>query len=182
MPINGNKVFLFVIIVFVIFPFATVTLNANEVNIENQTAVVVREHPQTGRPYLCVVKTGEATRKIFYGLQKKFKRPDYRLLDPHVSPKEAGYDGPVSDRTKVYALAAGGVAAYAALPVSAAGGAAAGGAALYAGAGVGVAAGTLSLHWAMVQDERPDDFTHTSLSRELSNPVPLEPGSIGKLS
>ena len=156
--------------------FCSLNLFANEVNVENQTSVVVHEHPQTGRPYLCIVKAGTPPRKIFYGPRKKFKKPNYRLLDPHVSPKEAGYDGPSSDRTKIYvlagALAAGGVAAYAALPVSATAGlpagSLAGGAALYAGAGAAVTTGTLSLHWAMTQTDRPDDFTHRSVSKSLS--------------
>ena len=93
------------------------------------------------------------------------------MLDPHVTPKMAGYDGPVSDRTKVYVLAgtlaAAGVAAYTALPAAAAGGSAAGGAGLYAAAGGAVTAGTLSTHWAMTRSDGPDDFTHTSLSREI---------------
>ena len=159
------------LLIFIMVFFGHGAGRAGEVIPETQTEVVVREHPQTGQTYVSVTKVGTAPRKIFQREQKKFQRPDYRMLDPHVSPKSVGYDGPVSDRTKVYVLAgtlaAAGVTAYAVLPSAAAVGGAAAGGGFYAAAGAAVAAGTLSTHWVMARSNSPEDFKHTSLSREI---------------
>ena len=143
---------------------------ANEVLVEPPAEVVVREHPKTGFPYVSIIDPNKP-RAQFSGDMKKYNRPDYRMLDPKVKPRDVKYDGPVSDRKKVYilagALAAGGVAGYAALPVAAASGGAATGAGAYAAASAAVTAGTFSTHWAMKHDDRPDDFTQVSTSREI---------------
>lgn len=145
-------------------------LMASEVIPENAGRVLVRDHPRTGLPYISVVDSNQP-RKIFTGSFKGNVRPDYRMLQPGVKPADVQYDGPVSDRKKVYilagTLAAGGVAGYAALPAASAAGGAAGGAGMYAAASAAVTAGTFSTHWAMKRDDRPDDFTHVSTSREL---------------
>jgi len=150
--------------------FSGVSAYANEVMSEAPAEIVIREHPKTGFPYVSVIDP-RRPREVFTGEMKKFNRPDYRLLDPKIKSKDTAYDGPVSDRKKVYVLAgvlaAGGVAGYAALPVSAAGGGAAGGAGAYAAASGAVTAGTFSTHWMMKKDDRPDDFTQLSVSREL---------------
>ena len=156
---------------FLIFFCISGAAQAGEVIPKTQTAVVVREHPQTGKPYLAIVRTDAAPRKIFYGPAAKYRQPDYRMLESGANSQSAGYDGPASSRKKVYllaaGLAAGGVAAYAAMPAAAASGAAAGGAGVYAAAGTAVAAGTISASWVMMQSDRPDDFTHKAISREL---------------
>jgi hypothetical protein len=143
---------------------------ANEVIPQTSAEVVVREHPQTGIPYVSIVDPRKPE-GLLSGEMKKYNRPDYRMLDPKVKPRDTHYDGPVSDRKKIYilagALAAGGIAGYAAMPVAAAGGGAATGAGAYAAASAAVTAGTFSTHWAMRHDDRPDDFTQTSVSREL---------------
>lgn len=145
-------------------------LAANEVIVETAAEVVVREHPKTGLPYVSIINPRQP-RFLFTGDIKKYNRPNYQMLDPKVKPGDVHYDGPVSDRKKVYvlagALAAGGIAGYAALPVAAAGGGAATGAGAYAAAGAAVTAGTFSTHWAMKRDDRPDDFTQISTSREI---------------
>jgi len=142
----------------------------NEVLPEPPVVVEVREHPKTGIPYVSIVDP-RRPKGLFSGEIKKYNRPDYRMLDPKVKPRDVKYDGPVSDRKKVYifagALAAGGVAGYAALPVAAASGGAATGAGAYAAASAAVTAGTFSTHWAMQRDDRPDDFTQVSTSREI---------------
>ncbi len=143
---------------------------AGEVIPETPSAVVVREHPRTGHPYVSIVDP-KKPRTVFNGELQRYNRPDYRMLEPGVKPRDVDYHGPVSSRKKVYVLAgvlaAGGVAGYAALPVSAASGGAAGGAGIYAAASGAVTAGTFSTHWAMKRDDRPDDFTQASVSREL---------------
>ncbi len=144
---------------------------ANEVIPETSTDVVVREHPQTGLPYVSITDPNKPLAR-FAGDIKKYNRPDYRMLDPKVKPRDVQYDGPVSDRKKVYilagALAAGGIAGYAAAPVAAASGGAATGAGAYAAASAAVTAGTFSTHWVMKRDDRPDDFTQTAVSREIA--------------
>lgn len=143
---------------------------ANEIVPEIPGEVVVREHPKTGLPYVSIVNPQKPQVQLMRDA-KKYNRPDYRMLDPKVKPRDVQYDGPVSDRKKIYllagALAAGGIAGYAALPTTAAGGGAAAGAGAYAAASAAVTAGTFSTHWAMTQDERPDDFTQVSMSREI---------------
>jgi len=169
---NVLKCLLFSLLVFLCFCGDLLRSNAlaNEVIPETAGEVIVREHPKTGLPYVSILDP-QKDREIFKGDMKKYNRPDYRMLDPKVKPGDLHYDGPVSDRKKIYilagALAAGGVAGYAALPAAAAGGGAATGAGAYAAAGAAVTAGTFSTHWAMKQDDRPDDFTQVSISREI---------------
>ncbi len=147
-----------------------------EVMPETRTRIIVREHVKTGEPYVSIVSSDTENSENPLGPpQKRFLRPDYRMLDPDIKSGEIPYDGPVSDSTKVYIFAAsiatvgvvGGIAASAAIPAAAAGtGAAAGGAGAFAGAGTAVAVGSIS---AAFLSSRPnpnrDDFIHTSASR-----------------
>ncbi len=152
---------------------------ASEVIPETPTAVVVRNHPGTGKPLVCVTAgSGAGTPALFKRVPKNLVRPDYRMLDPKVKPKEVGYNGPVSNRTKVYALAAtlaaGGIAGYVAIPVTAAGGGAAGGAAAYGLAGGAVATGPIAGALSAGHSDKPDDFTHKAESRVEETPANRE--------
>ena len=88
------------------FALAPRTVQASEVIEETSTQVVVREHPQTGKPYVSIIPAGAIPQDLFANPRKKFSRPDYRMLDPKIKSGVLPYDGPVSDRKKVYLLAA----------------------------------------------------------------------------
>ncbi len=133
---------------------------ADEVITQTPTKVVVREHIKTGKPYV-VITSAQGDRNPFASIPVATRvRPDYRLLDPKVKASQVRYEGPVSDRKKVYIFAgtiaalgtAGGAAVIAAAP-AATGAGAAGGAGGYAAAGTAVAAGTIS---TSVLNTRPD--------------------------
>ena len=135
--------------------------SASEV-IENAPArVLVREHPKTGKPYISIVSKEAADTDPLQSLKtEKLARPDYRMLDPKMKSGQIPYEGPVSDRKKVYILAGtlaaggviGGTLIAAVAPAAAAAGSGAG-AGAYAAGGAAVAAGTVS---ASVLSTRPD--------------------------
>ena len=173
-PANRKKLGFYV---FVFFYFAQVVW-ASEVIPESASQVVVREHPRTGKPLVCITAGEKGSAPALFNRQaRKMTRPDYRMLQPGVKPGDVGYDGPVSSRKKVYALAAtlaaGGVAGYALIPAAAASGGADGGAGAYALAGGTVATGTISGALSAGHSDKPDDFTHKSQS------VFLEPADKG---
>ena len=100
--------------------------------VETNTDVKVRNHPLTGIPYVGIVsKTAPGAGNILFPEYKKVSRPDYRMLDCKMKSGEIPYDGPTSNRTKVYvfaaSLATAGVLGGTLLPVVPATGAAAGG-------------------------------------------------------
>ncbi len=151
----------------------------SEVKDPTHTQIQVCENPKTGRVYVCVVSSDQEKGKNIFGEnQKRSSRPDYRMLDYRIKAKDVSYDGPSSDRSKVYllagTLAATGVLAGTLLPVSAATGAAAGGSGLgYGAAGAGLAAGVVS---SSIIASRPnpekDNYTHES-SAKVIKPLPI---------
>lgn len=151
----------------------------NEVFGPTDTEVAVREHPKTGKPYVTIVgKDGARLHPSMTGPVKLVARPDYRMLDPKVKKGEIPYDGPVSDRKKVYALAGtlavtgvvAGTAVIAAAP-AATGAGAAGGAGIYGAAGAAVLTGTASGVWLKSRPTQQDreNFDFKSESREIKN-------------
>ena len=146
---------------------------ASEVIEETGTRVIVREHPKTGRPYVSIVSSqGEIPPDIFTG-QRKYSRPDYRMLDPKIKSGQIPYEGPSSDRKKIYLFAAtlatlgtaSGAAVIASAP-AATGAAASGGAGAYLAGGTAVVAGsTVAAHAVTRNDPKKDDFKHRSKSR-----------------
>ncbi len=66
-----------------------------------ESGVAVKAHPRTGRPYASIVAPGEAPEAA--SPVRPLERPDYRYL--HAGRGEVAYQGPSSDRTKVYVLA-----------------------------------------------------------------------------
>lgn len=149
----------------------------NEIFPKTRTQVVVREHPRTGKPYVVITDPGKEALDPFTAIRtaKPMMRPDYRMLDPNIKRGSIPYEGPVSDRKKVYIFAAtlatlgtvGGAAIIAAAP-AATGAGAAGGAGMYAGAGAGVTAGTVAGTFAATKsDPKKETFTHTAESKEL---------------
>lgn len=148
-----------------------------EVFQETTVKVFVRKHPQTGKSFVSLRDEKVPTREdLFKGFVKREIRPDYRLLDPKRKAKEIPYDGPSSDRTKVYVFAAtiatlgvaGGAVAAAAIPATAATTGASGGAALY---GVGSAAVTLGTVGTVQVKTRlkpgEENYTHKAESHSL---------------
>jgi hypothetical protein len=134
--------------------------------------VVVRVAPGTQRPFVSIVSDAAATEERFIASSETGRgRPDYRMLAYTVPRDTPLYEGPYSDRTKVYILAGAlmttgiataaiGAAAPAAL------GAASSGAGAYAAAGTAV--GVTTLATALIKArQHPDehDFTHTSQTR-----------------
>lgn len=149
----------------------------NEVLPLTQTVVVVREHPRTGKPYASITDRSRAGMDPFTAVRtaKPMSRPDYRMLDPKIKSGQIPYEGPVSDRKKVYIFAAslatlgtlGGTAIIAAAP-AATGAGAGGGAGMLAGAGAGVAAGTaVGTVAATRTDRHKESFKHTAESKEI---------------
>jgi len=158
------------IFLLIIFPLRAM---GSEVIEETKTQVIVREHPKTGKPYVSIVSNEGPVEDPFAGQRKKMTRPDYRMLDPKIKSGKIPYEGPSSDRKKVYLLAAslatvgtvGGALAIAAAPV-ATGAGATGGAGAYAAAGGAVAAGTASGAWkATRSDPKNEEFIHKSESK-----------------
>ena len=148
---------------------------ASEVLPETSSKVVVRDHPRTGRPYVVITSSTQSINP-FEKLPVLTKmRPDYRMLDPKMKSGKIPYQGPVSDRKKVYVFAAsiatlgavGGTAIIAAAP-AATGVGASGGAGAYALAGTGVASGTLSTAWLNTRpDPNKDKIEHGFESHEI---------------
>lgn len=166
------------IILFIIISllFSPSTLWAeNEVLPETNSTVLVREHPKTGDPFISIVSSDGLPREdLVFESKEKFSRPDYRLLDPKINPKDIGYDGPYSSKTKIYILAAslaslgaaGGLAAAAAIPAA--------GTAAGSGAGLGIGVGTVAAGGAAtaaavikIDSEIPDDYRRIQKSELL---------------
>lgn len=143
---------------------------AGEVVEQTDTKVLVREHPRTGRAYAVI--TADGVKNPLEALPVTTKaRPDYRMLDPKLKSGAVPYEGPVSDRKKVYLFAgslaalgtAGGAAIIAAAP-AATGAGAAGGAGLYGAAGTAVAAGTVSTALVKTKPDPAKDKIEQSFS------------------
>lgn len=77
----------------------------NEVIKPTGPRVFIREHPQTGKPFVSLRRDGNAP-DLFKGFVKREVRPDYKMLDAKTKSGEVPYDGPVSDKKKVYIFAA----------------------------------------------------------------------------
>lgn len=154
-----------------------------DVSDPTHTKVAVMKHPKTGKPYVALLPENEMPEDALVfpaagaagGPGKSVSRPDYRMLDWKIKSGEIPYDGPVSDRKKVYILAAtlatigvaSGTAAAFAIPATATtASTAGGGAGVYAAAGTALTAGTVST--ALIQsrpDPKQDDFDHISQSK-----------------
>lgn len=153
--------------------FAGSTSIANEVLEETTTRVVVRDHPKTGKPFVSIVRPDA---NLVSGLRQQLhvvSRPDYRMLDPKINTKHIPYDGPVSDRRKIYIFAGtlaalgAGAGVYGALaPAATSGASGAGGAGLYAGGAVLTGGGSIVASIAAQTDNRPEDFKMSAESRE----------------
>ena len=146
---------------------------AGEVFQETHTKVIVREHPKTGRPYVSIVPSEVPDPPDPFAVRRKYARPDYRMLDAKIKSGKIPYDGPYSDRKKIYLFAAGlatlgvagGVVGMAVAP-AAAGAGASGGAGIYAAAGSAVAAGTAgTIAVKSKPDPQKDNFSRTAESR-----------------
>lgn len=158
-----------------LFLFSTAGYTASEVITETSSKVIVRDHPRTGRPY-AVITDDPQNGSPFHKLPVSTRsRPDYRMLDPKIKSGTVPYEGPVSDRKKVYVFAGtiatlgavGGTAIIAAAP-AATGAGASGGAGAYALAGTGVATGTISSAWLKTRPEPDKDkIEHGFESRQL---------------
>lgn len=154
--------------------FVRSTSASNEVFKESSTRVVMREHPKTGKPFVSIVPSDS---HLAAGVREKpraVSRPDYRMLDPQVNAKDVPYDGPVSDRRKVYIFAGtlaalgAGAGVYGAIAPAAASGTSgvAGGAGLYAGGAALTGGGPLVASIAAQGESQPEDFKMTSESKE----------------
>lgn len=126
----------------------TIWAGENEVIPESPFKVFVREHPQTGKAFVSLRKES-STDDLFKGFVKREIRPDYKMLDAKTKSGDIPYDGPISDRKKVYIFAAtmmtlgvaGGIAT-AAMPVAATAAGTSGGTGLLGAGAVTVVAGT----------------------------------------
>lgn len=157
----------------------SVPLQASEVIEETPTQVIIREHPKTGQPYVAIVPLSEKNPKDPFTGQKKFSRPDYRMLDPKIKKGPIPYDGPYSSRKKVYILAAtlaavgtaGGVAGLATAPAATGAAASGGGAGAYFAGGTAVAAGSAAaVTVAARSNPKDDNYIHRSESKEGKTP------------
>lgn len=146
---------------------------ASEVMEETKTVVVVREHPKTGGPYVVITLPEKKGIDPLLRLRGRLSRPDYRLLDPKLKAGKIPYEGPVSDRKKVYLFAAGiaaagtasGALVIASAP-AATGAAASGGAGAYLAGGAAVATGSAAAAAGVVKgDSKKDNYKLRSESR-----------------
>jgi len=157
-----------------------------EVLEESGTKVFIREHPQTGKPFVSLRKEGDS-QDLFKGFVKREFRPDYKMLDANSKSGDVPYDGPVSDLKKVYIFAAtmitlgvaGGIVTVA-MPAGAAAAGASGGTGLLGTGAVAVAAGTagtvaLKSHLAPGEENYIHDSTTTAMA---SNPKTLSLGDV----
>lgn len=144
---------------------------ASEVIEETKTRVAIREHPKTGKPYVSIISTETPEPPDpLTGQRGWIIRPDYRMLDPKVKSGVIPYEGPVSDRTKVYILAAslaavgtaGGAAIMAAAPIATGAGASSGAGVFLAG-GTAVTAGSAATYSVAVRPgPEKEEYSHAS--------------------
>jgi hypothetical protein len=158
----------------------------NETIGENGAKVFIREHPQTGKPFVSLRKEGD-TQDPFKGFVKREFRPDYRMLDAKTKSGDVPYDGPVSDRRKVYVFAAtmmtlgvaGGLVTVA-MPAGAAAAGAGGGTGLLGTGAVAVAAGTVgtvALRSHLTPGE--ENYIHEATTHAVtSDPTKLSLGDV----
>lgn len=147
----------------------------DEVLGERKARVVIRNHPKTGRPYVSIVSAETPLAPESFEEPPSLVRPDYRLLDPKVKSGEIPYAGPVTDRKKVYILAAalaglgvaGGVAGLS-VAASSAGGSASG-AGAYAGGAALTGSGSAAAALKARTDDSADEFSRAAESHELDN-------------
>jgi hypothetical protein len=158
----------------------------NEVLQESGVKVFVREHPQTGKPFVSLRKeTG--SQDFFKGFVKREIRPDYKMLDAKTKSGDIPYDGPVSDRKKVYIFAAtmmtlgvaGGIVT-AAIPATTAAAGASGGTGLLGAGAATVVVGTVGTvavqtHIKPGEENYVHDATTTAVS---GNPKKLSLGDV----
>ena len=167
---------------------------ASEVIEETQTAVVVREHPKTGRPYVSITLPSKISIDPFSTSRKRYPRPDYRLLDPKIKSGQIPYEGPYSDNKKIYIFAAslatlgtaGGLTLAAVAPAATGVAAASGGGAAYLAGGAAVATGSAAAAAAVLRSNpKEEDYSHRSESRRTGQgprpdkpPAPKEKASL----
>ena len=153
----------------------SVCASENEVIPEGTVKVFVREHPQTGKAFVSLRK-GDNGQDLFKGFVKREIRPDYEMLDAKTRSGDVPYDGPVSDRKKVYIFAAtmmtlgvaGGIVTVAIPATAAASGTGAGTALLGVGAATVVAgtAGTVAVQAHIRPGE--ENYIHDAASSAVS--------------
>jgi len=147
----------------------------NEVIQESDIKVFIREHPQTGKPFVSL-RQEDDPQDLFKGFVKREFRPDYKMLDARTKSGDVPYDGPTSDRKKVYIFAAsmitlgvaGGIVT-AAMPAGAAASGAGGGTGLLGAGAVTLATGTagtvaLKSHLAPGEENYIHDATTATTS------------------
>ncbi|MBI4970491.1 MAG: hypothetical protein HZC17_01435 [Candidatus Omnitrophica bacterium] len=160
-------------------------IKQSEVKDDSHSQVIIREHPKTGKPYVTIVSSDvPVPADPFTNERNRYSRPDYRMLDPKAKKGDYKYDGPYSDRKKIYIFAAsmmtvgvvGGVAGMALAPAATAGTAAsAGGGGAYLAAGA-VGTGVAGVATAEALKVKPEDenFVHEGESKTIQ--TPKEPG------
>ena len=159
--------------ILISFLFSIISAEGHEVLEKLTTAVIIRNHPKTGKPYVCITSVNEDGNGVLPQSQG-YSRPDYRMLDPKVKSGEIPYDGPYSDSKRIYIFAAslatlgtvGGALGIAAVPATAS---ASGGGAAYIATGSAVLVGSGAAgSWISNRDSESDDFTQESGTKRLS--------------
>ncbi|GEM_PF-1822678 len=152
-------------------------INPSEVENETHSRVIVREHPKTGHSYISIISDQAPMPVDPLTNRNKYSRPDYRMLDPKAKKSDYPYDGPYSDRTKVYIFGAtliaggitGGALGMAAAPAAtgAAAASSGGGGAYLAGAGVLAGAGGVAVSEATKIRPEDENFIHEGESKTI---------------
>ncbi len=154
-------------------------IKQSEIKDQTNSQVIIREHPKTGKPYVSIVSSlKDVPPDPFTNQRNRYSRPDYRMLDPNAKKSDYYYDGPYSDRTKVYIFGAtliaggitGGALGMAAAPAATGVAAASGGGGAYLGgaAAVTAAGGAAYYEFTKVSPE-DENYTHISESQTLSD-------------
>lgn len=161
-------------------PTQVTEINQPEVKDESHSQVIIREHPKTGKPYVTIVSSDMPVPPDPFTNRNHYSRPDYKMLDPKAKKGDYTYDGPYSDRTKVYIFAAsmiavgvtGGVAGMALAPAATGTAAASsgGGGAYLIGAGVATGVGGVVAADALTVKADDQNFIHEGESKSIQTP------------
>ena len=164
-------------------PTQVTEINQPEVKDESHSQVIIREHPKTGKSYVTIVSSDIPVPPDPFTNRDHYSRPDYRMLDPKMKKGDYVYDGPYSDRKKVYIFAAsmiaigvtGGVAGMALAPAATGTAASAGGGGAYLiGAGVATGVGGVAAADALKVKAEDENFIHEGESKSIQTPKEQE--------
>lgn len=174
----------FVWVLLFLFPVTALSVENTQEVLRSATKaqMVKRVHPVTKQTFFSIVESGAEEYPMGLERATPRSRPDYRLLERDADASKIYYDGPVSDRKKIYLFAGtvaavGTVAGTAGLLAAASSTAttgAAGGAGAYAAGGTAVlsgVAGTVAVKSKPDTEQAP--YIHEATSIQVPEGITL---------